>query len=88
MEFDDVRTRHEVDQALAEAISMGDVSVTGKAPDGDNLMSLTAKGIVRTALLFVQKYIGQADGAHRDFTPEEKQELAEHLTTALQALEK
>jgi len=86
MEYDDVRTRQEVDQALADAIATGNMVVTGKTVAGEELMSLTAKGVVRTAYTFVQSYLEQADEARRDFTPEEKQILAEHLATALQAL--
>ncbi len=87
-EFDDLKSAHEVDQALAEAIELGTIRIAGKNPSGDDLLELTAKGVVSTALMFVQPILDLANAEKRDFTPKEKAELREHLKTVMQALNK
>jgi hypothetical protein len=83
---DDLHDRHTVDQALAEALELGSIRVAGKGPDGDDLLELTAKGTLSTALLLIQPIIERADSEKRDLTEDEKGDVREHLETVLKKL--
>ena len=48
MDYDEMKTRHEVDQALAESIELGNMRITGKNEQGQDLLELTVKGVTRT----------------------------------------
>jgi hypothetical protein len=79
MNRDDLLVKHEVDQGLAEALELGNIRIIGKNEQGDDLLQLTSKGVLRSACLFFQAAIEEADKERRDFTPEERHELMSHV---------
>ena len=81
MNFDEMKTQHEVDQALAEAIELGTIKEVG-----DGKYSLTARGVVHSALMVIQDVLSKADQDKRDLNDEEKKEVLSHIDTMSQAL--
>lgn len=88
MNTDDLKSAHEIDQALAESIELGNIRIVGQNEQGQDLMELTSKGVTRTALLIAQQFIETADSEKRDFTADERHEIAGHLIQAIIALQK
>lgn len=77
-DFDDLRAKHEVDQGIAESIELGNMRIVGQNAQGDDVFELTAKGLTKAALMFLQQLINRADADKRDFTAEEKHEALGH----------
>lgn len=88
MDFDDIKASHEVDQALAESIELGNIRLAGKNEQGQDLLELTAKGVTRTVAMMIEQALVTADAQKRDFTASERHELVGHLLTAITALQK
>jgi hypothetical protein len=79
MNRDDLLVIHEVDQDLAESLELGNIRIIGRNEQGEDLLQLTPKGVLRAACLFFQTAIEEADKHKRDFTPEERHELMTHV---------
>lgn len=88
MNIDDLKAKHEVDQAIAESVELGNVRIVGQNEQRQDLMQLTSKGVTRTALLFCELTIQQADAEKRDFTEAERHKLVAYLLQAITALQK
>jgi len=88
MDYDEMKTTHEVDQAIAGSIELGNIRIVGQNAEGQDLMELTSKGVTRTVGMLINSLVATADTEKRDFTDEEKHELAGHLINAITALQK
>jgi hypothetical protein len=79
-------TRDEVQDAIARAQAMGDIRIAGQNAAGEDLMALTAKGVLRATCLTFQDALDQADRLRRNFTYEEQRELLRHVRQLYSAL--
>jgi hypothetical protein len=79
-------TQDKVQDAIARAETMGDIRIAGQTTAGEDLMTLTAKGVLRATCLTFQSALDQADRLKRNFTYEEQRELLRHVRQLYSAL--
>lgn len=78
-------SEEEIKDALKEALALKRVKSTGYV-NGEPTYSLTAKGVVATAVMIINLMVEEADGERRNFTAREKREIEGHIATMVKAL--